>query len=160
MLRHALAAVTANPSAAAASRTRASAAARDIAPAPNPAHQPRATPLSRAASFLNGYSSTSGRVKVRTNGATAAPRRGSVVTRALFGKKPASSPPSTNVSVPLTELTETCRRAIKTYGYDDDETAVLLDVMMYAQLRGNNQGIIKVTTKGIARDPAASPIHV
>ena len=160
MLRHALAAVTANPSAAAASRTRASAAARDIAPAPNPAHQPRATPLSRAASFLNGYSSTSGRVKVRTNGATAAPRRGSVVTRALFGKKPASSPPSTNVSVPLTELTETCRRAIKTYGYDDDETAVLLDVMMYAQLRGNNQGIIKVTTKGIARDPAAAPIHV
>ena len=83
-----------------------------------------------------------------------------MVTRALFGKKPASSPPSTNVSVPLTELTETCRRAIKTYGYDDDETAVLLDVMMYAQLRGNNQGIIKVTTKGIARDPAASPIHV
>ena len=160
MLRHALAAVTANPSAAAASRTRASAAARDIAPAPNPAHQPRATPLSRAASFLNGYSSTSGRVKVRTNGATAAPRRGSVVTRALFGKKPASSPPSTNVSVPLTELTETCRRAIKTYGYDDDECAILLDVMMYAQLRGNNQGIIKVTTKGIARDPAASPIHV
>ena len=32
--------------------------------------------------------------------------------------------------------------------------------MMYAQLRGNNQGIIKVTTKGIARDPAAAPIHV
>ena len=53
---------------------------------------------------------------------------------------------------------ETCRRAIKTYGYDDAETQVLLDVMMYAQLRGNNQGIIKVTTKGIARDPDCVPV--
>ena len=43
-------------------------------------------------------------------------------------------------------------------GYDDAETQVLLDVMMYAQLRGNNQGIIKVTTKGIARDPACVPV--
>ena len=32
--------------------------------------------------------------------------------------------------------------------------------MMYAQLRGNNQGIIKVTTKGIARDPTATPVVV
>ena len=31
---------------------------------------------------------------------------------------------------------------------------------MYAQLRGNNQGIIKVTTKGIARDPTATPVVV
>ena len=61
--------------------------------------------------------------------------------------------------MPIRELVETTRRAIKTYGYDDDETRVLLDVMMYAQLRGNNQGIIKVTTKGIARDPACVPVR-
>ena len=82
-----------------------------------------------------------------------------VTTRALFGKKPPASPsPSADVSVSVRELTETCRRAIKTYGYDDAETQVLLDVMMYAQLRGNNQGIIKVTTKGIARDPDCVPV--
>jgi cystathionine beta-lyase len=82
-----------------------------------------------------------------------------VTTRALFGKKPPASPsPSKDVSVSVRELTETCRRAIKTYGYDDAETQVLLDVMMYAQLRGNNQGIIKVTTKGIARDPDCVPV--
>ena len=86
--------------------------------------------------------------------------RAQVTTRALFGKKPPASPsPSENVSVSVRELTETCRRAIKTYGYDDAETRVLLDVMMYAQLRGNNQGIIKVTTKGIARDPACVPVE-
>ena len=82
-----------------------------------------------------------------------------VTTRALFGKKPPASPsPSKDVSVSVRDLTETCRRAIKTYGYDDAETQVLLDVMMYAQLRGNNQGIIKVTTKGIARDPNCVPV--
>ena len=83
-------------------------------------------------------------------------RRSSVVPSALFGNNKASEP--AEVSVPIHELTETCRRGIKTYGYDDAETQILLDVMMYAQLRGNNQGIIKVTTKGIARDPAAGPI--
>ena len=85
--------------------------------------------------------------------------RAQVTTRALFGKKPPASPsPSKDVSVSVRDLTETCRRAIKTYGYDDAETQVLLDVMMYAQLRGNNQGIIKVTTKGIARDPSCVPV--
>jgi len=56
-----------------------------------------------------------------------------------------------DVMVPIPELMDTTRRAIMTYGYDEREAQVLLDVMMYAQLRGNNQGIIKVTTKGIAR---------
>ena len=90
-------------------------------------------------------------------------RAADVAPRALFGKKPpapaAASEPA-SVSVRISELTETCRRAIKTYGYDDRDTQTLLDVMMYAQLRGNNQGIIKVTTKGIARDPAATPVVV
>lgn len=84
-----------------------------------------------------------------------------VVPHALFGSNKAqahTTPEPAEVSVPIDELTETCRRGIKTYGYDDAETQILLDVMMYAQLRGNNQGIIKVTTKGIARDPGAGPI--
>lgn len=86
-----------------------------------------------------------------------------VAPRALFGKKtpaPAAASEPASVSVPISELTETCRRAVKTYGYDDQDTQTLLDVMMYAQLRGNNQGIIKVTTKGIARDPTATPVVV
>ena len=31
---------------------------------------------------------------------------------------------------------------------------------MYAQLRGNNQGIIKVTTGGIAKDKNCRPIEI
>lgn len=65
-----------------------------------------------------------------------------------------------DVIVTIEELTETTRKAIKTYGYDDKATECILDILMYAQLRGNNQGIIKVTTNGIARDAQAKPIKV
>jgi LDH2 family malate/lactate/ureidoglycolate dehydrogenase len=82
-----------------------------------------------------------------------------VTPSALFGNSnKASAPEPSEVSVPIAELIETTRRGIKTYGYGDAETQILLDVMMYAQLRGNNQGIIKVTTKAIARDPTATPV--
>lgn len=67
---------------------------------------------------------------------------------------------SDDVVVSIDELTETTRKAIKTYGYDDKATECILDILMYAQLRGNNQGIIKVTTNGIARDPDATPIKI
>ena len=128
----------------------------------------------RARAALGGHTPTPARLASRvrltgdalgvpSSGTPPRPRRASSVSpRALFGKKPpspAASAPAADVSVPIRELVETTRRAIKTYGYDDDETRVLLDVMMYAQLRGNNQGIIKVTTKGIARDPACVPVR-
>jgi ABC-type proline/glycine betaine transport system substrate-binding protein len=45
-----------------------------------------------------------------------------------------------DVVVSIDELTETTRKAIKTYGYDDKATECILDILMYAQLRGNNQG--------------------
>jgi LDH2 family malate/lactate/ureidoglycolate dehydrogenase len=35
-----------------------------------------------------------------------------------------------------------------------------VQVLMYAQLRGNNQGIIKITTGGLNRAPAAAPQRV
>merc|ERR1719287_57247 len=62
--------------------------------------------------------------------------------------------------VSIDELTETTRKAIKTYGYDEKATECILDILMYAQLRGNNQGIIKVTTNGLAMAPDAEPMVV
>ena len=45
-----------------------------------------------------------------------------------------------DVIVSIDELTETTRKAIKTYGYDDKATECILDILMYAQLKGNNRG--------------------
>ena len=62
--------------------------------------------------------------------------------------------------VPIDELKSTTLRAIRWIGYDEKDAAVILDVLMYAQLRGNNQGIIKVTTNGLAKDPEAKPMKI
>lgn len=84
-------------------------------------------------------------------------RRGRVSSSS---KKSFAVKASGDTVVSIDELTETTRKAIKTYGYDEKATECILDILMYAQLRGNNQGIIKVTTNGIARDPEATPIKI
>ncbi|KAK3239986.1 hypothetical protein CYMTET_50124, partial [Cymbomonas tetramitiformis] len=64
------------------------------------------------------------------------------------------------VPVPVNHLEDITLKAIKTYGYSDDEAQIMCDVMMYAQLRGNNQGIIKVATGGIARTEGCGRLEV
>jgi L-2-hydroxycarboxylate dehydrogenase (NAD+) len=55
---------------------------------------------------------------------------------------------------------ELTRRAVKNYGYADEEVQVIADVMLYAQLRDNNQGVVKLIDKGIPRDPKAGRIVI
>lgn len=62
--------------------------------------------------------------------------------------------------ISVDELKELTIKAIKLYGYNDDDTSVISDVLLYAQLRGNNQGIAKLIGKGIPVNPAAGEITV
>ncbi len=64
------------------------------------------------------------------------------------------------MKVSIDELKDVTRRAILHYGYTSDEADVILDVLMYAQLRGNNQGIIKLIGAGMPKDPGAGAIEV
>ncbi len=54
----------------------------------------------------------------------------------------------------LTELVAITRKAIRHYGYTEKETDVILDVLLYAQLNGKNQGVVKLIGKGIPKQPA------
>jgi LDH2 family malate/lactate/ureidoglycolate dehydrogenase len=57
------------------------------------------------------------------------------------------------------ELSELTKVAILKYGYSEEEAEIILDMLMYAQLRGNNQGIVKLIGKGMPRhEDAQSPI--
>jgi len=58
------------------------------------------------------------------------------------------------------ELEELTTRAVKKYGYNDQETQAICEVLLYAQLRGNNQGVAKLIGKGIPRDPQAGQIVI
>lgn len=64
------------------------------------------------------------------------------------------------MKIDLKELEALTTRAIKKYGYDDAETTTIRDILLYAQLRGNNQGIVKLIGKGIPKDPGAKAIAV
>jgi L-2-hydroxycarboxylate dehydrogenase (NAD+) len=59
------------------------------------------------------------------------------------------------VKISLTELEELSKRAIITYGYSEEEARVILDMLMYAQLRGNDQGIVKLIGKGMPKHEQA-----
>uniref|UniRef100_A0A0G4HWQ3 Malate dehydrogenase n=1 Tax=Chromera velia CCMP2878 TaxID=1169474 RepID=A0A0G4HWQ3_9ALVE len=58
-------------------------------------------------------------------------------------------------AIPLADLKSLCTKAVKRIGYDDADTEILTDCMLAAQIRGNNQGIIKIPTGGLTPDPKA-----
>ena len=64
------------------------------------------------------------------------------------------------MKISIKELEDLTQRAIKNYGYSDDEVRIIADVMLYAQLRNNNQGVVKLIDKGIPRDPKAGEIII
>lgn len=60
--------------------------------------------------------------------------------------------------VKLDELKNLTQKAVFKYGYTDKEAKVIQDILLYAQLRGNNQGVVKLIGNGIPkREKAASP---
>ncbi|MFZ1721782.1 MAG: Ldh family oxidoreductase [Microgenomates group bacterium] len=59
------------------------------------------------------------------------------------------------MKITLTELDIISKKAIKKYGYNETESKIILELLMYAQLRGNNQGIVKLIGKGIPKSKNA-----
>jgi len=61
------------------------------------------------------------------------------------------------MKISLPELTDLSKRALFKYGYPEAEASIILDMLMYAQTRGNNQGIVKLIGKGMPRHAKAQP---
>ena len=62
--------------------------------------------------------------------------------------------------VSIDELRAVTRRAIAAQGFDRADTEVMLKIIMYAQLRGNNQNVIKLLGAGMPANPAAGEIAI
>ncbi len=62
------------------------------------------------------------------------------------------------MKVAVDQLREVTRRAVAAQGFDRADTEVVLDIIMYAQLRGNNQNVIKLLGAGMPADAAAGEI--
>lgn len=59
------------------------------------------------------------------------------------------------MKIKLTELKDLVNKALANQGYTREESAIMSEVLLYAQLRGNSQGVSKLIGDGIPKDPAA-----
>lgn len=64
------------------------------------------------------------------------------------------------MKVSIDSLRHAAKRAILNQGYSLEDSEIILEIMMYAQLRGNNQNVIKLTGKGMPANPAAEKISI
>ncbi len=64
------------------------------------------------------------------------------------------------MKVSVEALRTATRRAIAAQGYSEADTEIILDVILYAQLRGNNQNVIKLLGAGMPANPRAGEIKV
>lgn len=62
------------------------------------------------------------------------------------------------MKVKISDLKKLARKAILNYGYNPQEAKVILEILFYAQLRGNNQNVVKLIGKGIPKDKRAGKI--
>ena len=85
--------------------------------------------------------------------------RGQRRTLLGFGGNAAAKPeePSPYEQVSVAEAEDLLYRGVRAIGYDDADAIVMRDCMMWAQLRDNNQGIIKLTSGGLAKSGDGVP---
>ncbi|MEP7284268.1 MAG: Ldh family oxidoreductase [Chloroflexota bacterium] len=64
------------------------------------------------------------------------------------------------MKISVEDLRQTTLKALLYYGYSQSEAPIIMNVLMYAQLRGNNQGVVKLIGAGLPKDPQAGAITV
>jgi len=64
------------------------------------------------------------------------------------------------MKVKISRLEDLARKALGYYGYDEQESQTILEILMYAQLADNNQGLVKLIGKGIPKSELAEALEV
>lgn len=64
------------------------------------------------------------------------------------------------MKVKLEELKAKVKLGVGKLGYQDEDAHVIADVLIYAQLRGNNQGIPKIATGGVPKATDVKPFEI
>ena len=64
------------------------------------------------------------------------------------------------IEVAVDHLTELVDRSLKAIGVPDADVEPIHDILMYAELRGNNQGLVKIPVRAVLPAPDAKPIEI
>ena len=62
--------------------------------------------------------------------------------------------------ITIAKLEDLTTKAIAGFGYDDEGIAAIREILLYAQLRGNNQGVVKLIGKGFLKSPTTGEIVI
>lgn len=64
------------------------------------------------------------------------------------------------MKVAVSELEDKVRAGVAKLGYEGEDAQAITDVLLYAQMRGNNQGITKIATGGLPKASDVEPYNV
>ena len=64
------------------------------------------------------------------------------------------------MEIAIKELKNLTEKALKKQRYKDEEILVISDALLYAQLRGNNQGVVKLIGGGMPKNKNAGEITI
>ncbi len=64
------------------------------------------------------------------------------------------------MKITTSSLKQLVNSALVKQGYSKEETAIIAEVLLYAQLRGNNQGVVKLIGSGIPKSAEAGEVTV
>ena len=64
------------------------------------------------------------------------------------------------MKIKIKVLKDLVNQALTKQGYASKEIEIISEILLYAQLRGNNQGIVKLIGKGIPKNPEAKKIEI
>lgn len=60
------------------------------------------------------------------------------------------------VSVQIPDLRKMIHRYLRKDGHNDEDAEICADVLLYAELRGNNQGVVKLVSRALKANPKAT----
>lgn len=64
------------------------------------------------------------------------------------------------MKIKITELEKIVNKVLSKQGYNQKESKIISGMLMYAQLRGNNQGIVKLIGKGIPKNSSSEKFQI
>ena len=64
------------------------------------------------------------------------------------------------MKISVDELKKLTADALRNQGYNESEISIISGILLYAQLRGNNQGVVKLIGQGMPKDPDVKEIEI
>ena len=68
--------------------------------------------------------------------------------------------PSRTFEIPVDRLIELTEKSLRGIGVPEDDIEIVRDVLLYAELRGNNQGLVKIPARGVLPRADAKPVEI